>query len=287
MLISRCRLALAGALLTVVLALPSSATADVFGSLDPASIQGVPTVTTDKADYEPGAPVVLTGTGWQAGESIQIVVNDDGLQPEVWQHTDTVVADETGTFVYQFDLPDWLVANYTLSATGPGSGTATAAFTDSHVERGCGVSATIVVNTTDDDFSATDDGVCSLREAIVASNAHPEVTDITVPADADDYTLTIPKDSSNDDGEDGDLDVSESVSINGDGAGTTIVEAGETPGTGVDRVFHVRTPGTDLDLNDLTVRHGFANTAGGGIRVENGTMDDPERARCHRTSSSP
>ena len=78
----------------------------------------MPAVTSDKADYEPGAPVVLTGSGWQPGESVHIVVNDDGLQPEVWQHTATVVADAAGGFEYQFDLPDWLVANYTVTATG-------------------------------------------------------------------------------------------------------------------------------------------------------------------------
>ena len=274
---SRCPLAATGALVVLALLLPSSATADVFGSLDPAVLQSGAAVTTDKADYEPGAPVVLTGSGWQVGESIDIVVNDDGLQSEVWQHTATVVADDAGGFVYQFDLPPWLVANYTLTATGASSGSAFAAFTDSHVERGCDVAATLVVNTTDDDFSATDDGICSLREAIVTSNAHPEVTDITVPGDASPYTLTIPKDSGNDDGEDGDLDVFSDVSINGDGPAETIIEAGTTPGAGIaDRVFHVRTAqGIDLDLNDLTVRHGFPNTAGGGIRVENGTQDNP------------
>ena len=162
-----------------------------------------------------------------------------------------------------------------MTATGPSSGTANAAFTDVHTERGCGVSPTLSVNTNLDDFSVGDNGLCSLREAIVTSNAHPEVTDIDLDAAISTYTLTIPKDASNEDGEDGDLDVSESVAVNGDGAGTDIVEAGLTPGTGVDRVFHVRTTGTDLELNDFTLRHGFANTAGGGIRVESGSMAAP------------
>lgn len=270
---SRCRIALAGALLTVVLALPTAATADVFDPLAPASIQSGPSVTTDKADYEPGSPVVLTGSGWQAGESVHIVVDDDGSQAPPWQHTADVEADASGGFVYQFDLPDVVVATYTVTSTGASSGTVTTVFTDSHVERGCGVTAVLTVNTTSDDFSATDDDICSLREAIVTSNAHPEVTDINL--DADTYTLTIPKDASNDDGEDGDLDVSESVSINGAGKNDTVVEGGTTPGTGVDRVFHLRTPGTDLDLNDFTIARGFANTAGGGIRAEDGSMAEP------------
>jgi hypothetical protein len=272
---SCCRLTVAGALLILALALPSSAAADVFDPLAPAQIQSGPSVTTDKADYEPGSPVLLTGSGWQAGESVHIVVNDDGLQPPPWQHTADVVADATGAFEYLFDLPDVVVANYTLTATGASSGTATAAFTDVHTERGCGVSPTLSVNTNLDDFSVGDNDLCSLREAIVTSNAHPEVTDIDLDAAISTYTLTIPKDASNEDGEDGDLDVSESVAVNGDGAGTDIVEAGTTPGTGVDRVFHVRTNDVDLELNDFTVRHGFANTAGGGIRVEGGSQDDP------------
>jgi hypothetical protein len=35
-----------------------------------------PTIQSDKANYPPGATVNLSGSGWQAGESVHIVVND-------------------------------------------------------------------------------------------------------------------------------------------------------------------------------------------------------------------
>ena len=36
-----------------------------------------PTIQSDKADYAPGELVTLTGSGWQPGESVHIIVNDD------------------------------------------------------------------------------------------------------------------------------------------------------------------------------------------------------------------
>ncbi|HZY10562.1 MAG TPA: hypothetical protein VFF29_05350, partial [Bacteroidota bacterium] len=35
------------------------------------------TVTTDKADYSPGDTVLVTGSGWQPGESVQLVFVED------------------------------------------------------------------------------------------------------------------------------------------------------------------------------------------------------------------
>src|SRR5712691_9237565 len=32
------------------------------------------TVTTDKVDYQPGDTVVITGTGWQAGETVALTI---------------------------------------------------------------------------------------------------------------------------------------------------------------------------------------------------------------------
>src|SRR5436190_10988063 len=91
----------------------SAAQADVF--TDPiapdATTQAAPTIASDKADYQPADSVVLTGGGWQSGESVRIVVNDDGMNPEQpWQHEATVTADETGAVSDTFQLPDWFVA---------------------------------------------------------------------------------------------------------------------------------------------------------------------------------
>jgi hypothetical protein len=92
--------------------------------------EGVPTVTTDKPDYAPGETVILTGTNWQPGEAVHIFVNDD--LGDTWSHDSDPdpVADEDGAFTYSFILPTWFVANYSVTATGETSGTATTTFTD-------------------------------------------------------------------------------------------------------------------------------------------------------------
>ena len=225
-------------------------------------VQSGPTITSDKADYAPNDAVTLTGGGWQPGENVHIVVNDDGLQEPVWQHDATVVADADGNIVDQFDLPQWVVANYTVTATGEFSGTAYTTFTDSHTENGCGTAATLTVTTNLDVVGGGAASTCSLREAIIASNAHPTITTINLSALT--YTLTIDA-GEEDNAAANDLDVRDSVTINGDAAGGTIIEAGTTTSNGIDNVFDVYVAGTTLVMNDLTVRHGLNNTAGGGI----------------------
>jgi hypothetical protein len=87
-----------------------------------------PTIASDKADYVPGETVTLTGSGWQPGETVQIVVNDD--QGRTWTHSADVAADDDGGVTDQFQLPNWFVAVYNVTATGPSSGTVTSSFTD-------------------------------------------------------------------------------------------------------------------------------------------------------------
>jgi CSLREA domain-containing protein len=106
-------------------------------------------------------------------------------------------------------------------------------------------------------------GDCSLREAIIAANATADADVITLSNVT--YTLSIPG-VAEQEAATGDLDVSQPLTINGQGAGATIVEAGASTATGIDRVFDVR--GGSLTLNGLTVRHGNAGPAGaGGISV--------------------
>src|SRR3990170_1225524 len=81
-----------------------------------------PTIASDKDDYAPGEIVTLTGTGWQGGEAVHIRVN----------------ADDQGSFTDSFQLPDWFVATYAVTATGPTSGTATTTFTDGNVSSWSG-----------------------------------------------------------------------------------------------------------------------------------------------------
>src|SRR3954452_10886278 len=121
--------------LAAALAFPLSAFAsDGADALDPfggsAPLAAGPSIASHKADYAPGESVILTGAGWQPGEPVRIVVDDDGVAEQRWQHDVTVTADETGAVSEQFLLPAYFVADYSVTATGEQSGTATTTFTD-------------------------------------------------------------------------------------------------------------------------------------------------------------
>ena len=90
-----------------------------------------PTITSDKDDYPPGGEVILTGTNWQPGEQVHIRVNDDA--GETWRRDVDVVSDEDGAIRDVFNLPDWFVAVYTVTATGSLSGIAKTTFTDATI----------------------------------------------------------------------------------------------------------------------------------------------------------
>ena len=123
--------------------------------------------------------------------------------------------------------------------------------------------ATIAVNTTTDELNT--DGDCSLREAVRAANSNTAIDActagtgidvITVPAG----TYTFALGGADEAAMTGDLDLTESVTISGDGARTTIVNAND-----LDRVFDVK-PGTTVELAAMTIRNGTSSGNGGGIR---------------------
>src|SRR5436190_12839346 len=87
-----------------------------------------PTLSSDQADYAPGATVTLRGANWQPAESVRIVVNDSVGQ--TWQRDVTVHADTSGTITDSFSLPNYFVSDYDATATGAVSGVATTSFTD-------------------------------------------------------------------------------------------------------------------------------------------------------------
>src|SRR4029079_17608769 len=91
-----------------------------------------PSVWSDKADYAPGEQVTLSGADWAPGESVHIRVNDDA--GETWRRDVDVTADENGAISDQFNPPDWFVAQYSVTATGASSGTATWSFTDGNIK---------------------------------------------------------------------------------------------------------------------------------------------------------
>ena len=123
--------------------------------------------------------------------------------------------------------------------------------------------ANITVDTFDDVVSAID-GLTSLREAIIASNAGGGGDTIDL-RDLGPGTFTLTIGGTGDDaGSTGDLDITNDVTIRGDGAGETIID-----GNSIDRVFDVQS-GT-VTIRDLTIQNGSVAANGGGILQLGGT----------------
>jgi predicted outer membrane repeat protein len=114
------------------------------------------------------------------------------------------------------------------------------------------VTATLTVNTTLD-VLGHDNGMLSLRQAIIDANATPKADTIILPAGT--YTLTRPGA-----GEyqclTGDLDISAPLTINGAGAGSTIIDA-----NGLDRAIDVHS--CTVTLSGMTIRGGSASSVVG------------------------
>ena len=102
---------------------------------------------------------------------------------------------------------------------------------------------------------------CSLREAVIAANTNPGPDTITLPADT--YILSIAG-TGEDAAQTGDLDITESVDINGAGRETTMIDANR-----IDRVFEVLTG--SVTFSGVTIQRGYrSGSSGGGIRYEAG-----------------
>jgi hypothetical protein len=99
------------------------------GSTASTEIYGYATISTDAIEYIPGQTVILTGTGWQQGETVVLKFHrTDGAVPD---RTFNVVASLTGNIVNQdFTLqPSDEFSNYVVTALGSVS-TAQAQFAD-------------------------------------------------------------------------------------------------------------------------------------------------------------
>jgi CSLREA domain-containing protein len=130
---------------------------------------------------------------------------------------------------------------------------------------------TITVDTTVDELNGTSgNGDCSLREAIAnANNDNAGQADCATGDDDDDviilgantYTLNIPG-ISEDGNITGDLDITDGLIINGNGA---IIQAGTNATNGIDRVLHIDGAGVVVEINDATIRYGHAPDGADGI----------------------
>lgn len=130
--------------------------------------------------------------------------------------------------------------------------------------------ATIIVDSTADDLALGATGTCTLREAVIAANTDAAVDTCAAGNGADlihisagTYTLTIPRPA---DGSDtpavGDLDITSDVTLEGAGAGLTVLDGNQTS-----RVIEIAPSGHLVTTRDLTITHGNAEDAvGGGIR---------------------
>src|ERR671915_2059816 len=111
-------------------------------------------------------------------------------------------------------------------------------------------------------------GTCTLRAAIQESNALPGADEIQVPSGT--YELGIRPQNQND-VTSGDLDITDSVTITGAGAGSTFVDAGAPPAGappqvhGLDRLFEVTVDGGTVAFSGLTISDGYAAEYGGAI----------------------
>jgi hypothetical protein len=102
------------------------------------------TVNTDQEDYAPGQVVTIVGKGWTAGETVHLNLTENPVAdgPHDWD----VTADADGAFADTTFSPDTqhIGVTFTLSATGPLSGSAVASFTDGNVAaKTTGVSITV------------------------------------------------------------------------------------------------------------------------------------------------
>ena len=155
------------------------------------------------------------------------------------------------------------------------SGMAAAAAT----ARASSTAATLQVNSTLDEVDAdpgdgacasTPSGLCTLRAAVQEANALPGADTINLPAGI--FTLTIPG-RGEDQAASGDLDLRESVTLQGAGATSTIVNA-----NGIDRGVQVFSTAV-VTLKDLAVQGGDSGTTPGGGLYNNGGQVTLQRVR--------
>lgn len=104
---------------------------------------------------------------------------------------------------------------------------------------------------------AAADSTCTLRAAIQEANALPGADSIGLPSGT--YVLSIAG-SNEDAAATGDLDITDDLTINGSGAGGTIIDAGS-----IDRVFDILS-GVNVSISLVTIQKGNTSAAGGGIR---------------------
>src|SRR5947208_11469032 len=106
-----------------------SASASVSDTLNPFSFS--PSIKSDQADYAPGSPVPLSGSGWPANDSLTVKTDDN--VGNTWSDTGHPKTNADGEFTYTLTLPNWFVASYTTTAKDANGLSATTSFTDGNL----------------------------------------------------------------------------------------------------------------------------------------------------------
>src|SRR5215207_6256762 len=134
------------------------------------------TIQSEEAGDAPGKTVTLTGSNWQPGESVHTNVKDD--QGKIWSRNVDVTADGSGQIQVQFQLPDWLVAPYKVTAMGDQSGVATTSFTEGDVSFGSTspAPANWTVNYTTHGGGSTIDNTCATGGTAGSKTISPGTT---------------------------------------------------------------------------------------------------------------
>ena len=129
-----------------------------------------------------------------------------------------------------------------------------------HVDIGATEVQQLVV-TTASDVSNPNDGVLSLREAVVMANADPDLNIITFDAGLAGQTITLTG---------GELGLTHDIVIDGDVNGDDKADI-TISGNNASRVFNVSGTGTDVELDSLTLTHGRSNVSGAAVNTGFGT----------------
>ena len=105
-------------------------------------------ITTDKMDYGPGETVVITGRGFQPGETVRLKIHEDPHTPQ--ERGFDAVADGDGNFAGEYLVQDYdLNMKFIVGARGLSSGwTAQTTFTDAFKADLQGQSAVSTINQT-------------------------------------------------------------------------------------------------------------------------------------------
>ncbi|HJQ67287.1 MAG TPA: kelch repeat-containing protein, partial [Gemmatimonadales bacterium] len=138
-----------------------------------AELYGFATLVTDRDDYAPGDQVVVAGAGWEPGETVTLIFNEEPAThaPEIFYST----ADSTGYFMNDEYAPEQhdLGVNYLLVAIGSRSQAQTA-FTDAAQQT-----ATVLTSTLTNPSAFGQTGTLTATVSRVGGGSHPKCGTVT------------------------------------------------------------------------------------------------------------